>query len=131
MSASAGGGARRRLPRSWRLTSSTDLRALFAKGKRSRTAHLDVFDSASPLSHPRAGVIVPKHKQTIARRNKLKRQLREIVRVEVLPRLNQQQIAVDVLVRARREAYDAPFGGLRDELVAWAEKRWQLGSSWP
>ena len=131
MSASAGGGARRRLPRSWRLTRSTDLRALFAKGKRSRTGHLDVFDSTSPLSHPRAGVIVPKHRQTIARRNKLKRQLREILRVEVLPRLHQHEIAADLLVRARREAYDASFGGLRDELVTWAEKRWRLGSSLP
>lgn len=123
------GGNSRRLPHAWRITRSDDIRTLFQRGKRSRTAHLDVFDSASPFSHPRAGIIVPKHKQTIVRRNRLKRQLREIMRGEVLPRLRSAGRPEDVMVRARREAYDATFSGLRDELVAWVEKRWRLDSS--
>ena len=132
MSASArdGGSQRRRLPRTWRITGSNEIKALFSEGKRSRTAHLDVFDSASPSSHPRAGIVVPKHRQTAVRRNKLKRQLREIMRVDLLPRLRAGQIPADILVRARKEAYDVPFGGLRAELQAWAEKRWRLESSW-
>ena len=95
------------------------------KGKRSRTAHLDVFDSTSPFSFPRVGVVVPKHRRTAVERNKLKRQLREVLRGELLPRLREVGgPAPDVLVRARKEAYLATFTQLRDELVAWTETRW-------
>ena len=131
MPAAEDGEARRRLPRAWRLTRSADIRALFQRGKRSRTPHLDVFDSPSPLPHPRAGVVVPRHRQTAVRRNHLKRQLREIVRLEVLPRLERAQIQSEVLVRARREAYEAAFATLRDELLTWVERRWQLDSCSP
>ena len=89
---------------------------------------MDVFDSSSPLPHPRAGVVVPKHRQTVVRRNRLKRRLREIVRQEVLPRLERAEIHSDILLRARREAYEVAFATLRDELVTWVERRWQLDS---
>jgi ribonuclease P protein component len=116
-----GGG--RRLPRVQRLTRSAEIRELFRRGKRSRTAHLDVLDSASPAAHARVGLVVPKHRQSGVERNLVKRRLREILRLEVLPRLRAAGLAVDVLVRARREAYDAGFSVLRDELVAWTERR--------
>jgi ribonuclease P protein component len=119
---------RRRLPRARRITAGNEIRALIQRGKRSRTAHLDVFDSASPLSYPRVGVIVPKHKQSIIRRNRLKRQLREILRLELLPRMERAQVARSVLLRARREAYGASYGELRTELLSWAEARWSHGS---
>jgi ribonuclease P protein component len=73
-------------------------------------------------------VVVPKHRHNAVRRNRLKRQLREIVRVEVLPRLAAAQPSTDVLVRARREAYEASFVRLKDELVNWVERRWQRES---
>jgi ribonuclease P protein component len=116
-------GSGSRLPRARRLTRSGDIRELFRRGKRSRTAHLDVLDSASPAAHARVGLVVPKHRRSGVARNLVKRRLREILRLEVLPRLNDAGLALDVLVRARREAYDAGFGVLRDELVAWAERR--------
>jgi len=119
----------RRLPRARRITRSRELRGLFQRGKRSRTAHLDVFDSSSPVAHPRAGVVVPKHKHTVVERNRLKRRLREILRQEVLPRLEAAGLAVDVLVRARREAYGATFSALKGELVDWADRRCSRGSS--
>lgn len=97
---------------------------MFYKGKRSRTAHLDVFDSTSPFAYPRVGVVVPKHRRTAVERNKLKRQLREVLRAELLPRLREVEGVPDVLVRARKEAYLATFTQLRDELIAWTEKRW-------
>jgi ribonuclease P protein component len=96
---------------------------MFQKGKRSRTAHLDVFDSTSPFAYPRVGVVVPKHRRTAVERNKLKRQLREVLRGDVLPRLRQLEAAPDLLVRARKEAYLATFTQLRDELIAWTESR--------
>jgi ribonuclease P protein component len=74
--------------------------------------------------HPRVGVVVPKHKRRIVERNRLKRRLRELLRLEVLPRLDAAQLTVDVLVRARPEAYGASYAMLRDELVRWVERRW-------
>ncbi len=64
----------------------------------------------SPAGHVRVAIVVPKHGQTAVRRNKLKRQLRELARAEVLPR----RASRDILVRARREAYAAKFPALRD-----------------
>ena len=46
------------------------------------------------------------------RRNKLKRRLRELTRQHVLTR----QSSCDLLVRARRDAYDASFEQLHDDI---------------
>jgi ribonuclease P protein component len=50
-------------------------------------------------------------------RNRLKRRLREIARTELLPRLARGGCEVDVLVRARPEAYDASFDELSHQLI--------------
>src|SRR5690606_391834 len=107
----------RRLPRERRITRGAEIRDILRRGKRSGTAHLDVFDSPSPFPHPRVGVIVPRHKHTIVERNGVKRRLREALRLEVLPRLASAGVASDVIVRARRDAYGLPYSELRDELV--------------
>ena len=117
-----GEGGRRRLPKAARIAASEEIRALFRRGKRKRTRHLDVFVSASPVSRSRWGVVVPKHKQKIVRRNLVKRRLREIGRKEMLPRLETAGRGLDLLVRARPEAYQATFEELREELVAVAEE---------
>lgn len=119
---------RQRLSRNVRITSSREIRALFQRGKRSRTAHLDVFDSTAPFAYPRVGVVVPKHRRTAVERNRLKRRLREVLRADVLPRLRQLNESSDVIVRARKEAYLATFSQLRDELNAWVERKWSHGS---
>ena len=82
------------------------------EGKRVRTEHLELRAVASPYHHGRVGLIVPKRGRTGVARNRLKRRLREIVRTRVLPALP----ALDVVIRARDEAYDAPFDTLRLEL---------------
>ena len=112
------------MPRTRRITSSSEIRALFQRGKRSRTAHLDVLDFASPVAHPRVGVVVPKHGRGSVDRNKLKRQIREVLRLEILPRLAERNVAVDLLVRARREAYAATYQQLNDELIELVERKW-------
>ena len=68
--------------------------------------------------------MVPLHRHGTVERNRLKRRLREIARLELLPRLDERGMQHDVLVRARREAYDVDFTTLRDELVRWLELRW-------
>ena len=110
-----------RLPRASRISSGTEIRALLRRGKRKRTPNLDVFFSSSPVSRCRWGLVVPKHRHNIVDRNRLKRRLREVGRTEVLPRLWAAGLEVDVLVRARREAYDVGFRQLRDELCAVME----------
>jgi ribonuclease P protein component len=66
-------------------------------------------------------MIVPKHRHSIVERNRVKRRLREIARTSVLPRLEEQGLALDVLVRARREAYGVGFRSLKDELQSLTE----------
>ena len=58
-------------------------------------------------------MIVPRHGHTAVDRNKLKRRLREIVRLELLPHLP----ALDLVIRARPTAYRVPFASLATELV--------------
>lgn len=111
-----------RLPRSARITGSEEIRELFRRGKRRKTRHLDAFVSPSPAPFPRLGVVVPKHKRTIVLRNRLKRRLREVGRTVVLPTLGNRGRALDVLVRARPEAYTASFAELRAELAALVEE---------
>jgi ribonuclease P protein component len=48
-------------------------------------------------------------------RNRLKRRLREIVRIELLPLMSRP---ADVVVRTGPRAYEASFETLRTELVA-------------
>jgi ABC-type uncharacterized transport system auxiliary subunit len=52
-----------------------------------------------------------------------------VLRQDVLPQLRNRGIAADVLVRARREAYDVAFAELRGELITWVERRWSRVSS--
>jgi ribonuclease P protein component len=73
-------------------------------------------------------VVVPKHRRTAVERNRLKRRLREVLRADVLPRLRDLDKNADVIVRARKEAYLATFSQLRDELIAWVERKWSHGS---
>jgi ribonuclease P protein component len=123
MGAAPRGGEDQKLPRARRIRHGSEIRTLVERGKRSRTAHLDVFDSASPVAHPRAGVIVPRHRHTIVERNLLKRRLREILRKDIRPELARTGRTIDVLVRARRQAYGTPFRTLREELLGWMEQR--------
>jgi ribonuclease P protein component len=107
---------RERLPQLFRIRSSNDIRALLERGKRKRTILVEVFFAPSPAGFSRLGLIVPKHGRRIVERNLLKRRLREIARRHVLPALHECGASVDLLVRARREAYEAGFEDLSDAL---------------
>jgi ribonuclease P protein component len=73
-----------------------------------QTERLEARASASLLLHPRAGVVVPKHRHNIVDRNRVKRRLRELVRIKLLPGLQR----IDVLIRAKPEAYGSSFDQL-------------------
>jgi ribonuclease P protein component len=120
---------RERLPRAQRLRRSGEIRSILRRGKRTRTLHLDVFDAPSPAAHPRVGLVVPRYRHPVVARNLVKRRIREALRREILPRLRALGLEVDILVRARREAYGASFATLRDELLHWLELRWSHAAS--
>ena len=120
--AQAGAGGRFRFPRAARITGSEEIRALFRRGKRRKTRHLDVFLASSPVARSRLGLVVPKHKRNAVQRNQLKRRLREIGRTVVLPRLDGAGLRLDVMVRTRPEAYGASWEALREELTRVVEE---------
>jgi len=65
--------------------------------------------------HARMGLIAPKFQFTAVARNRLRRRLRELWRRELMGTVP----PLDVVIRARREAYDAGFAALRMQLLAW------------
>ena len=63
-------------------------------------------------------MVVAKYGHSAVARNTLKRRLRELVRTRLLPTAAE----LDVLVRAKREAYGAAFADLRAEIDAAASR---------
>lgn len=87
-----------------------------------RTPCLDVYvlDAAAPRS--RIGCVVPKLGRRTSERNLVKRRLKEIGRTRLLGRLEELRPPVDVLVRARRSAYEAAYRKLEAEFVGAVEE---------
>ena len=81
-------------------------------GVRVRSQLLDIRHLVSASGAPRAAVVVAKFGFSAVARNTLKRRLRELVRAQLLPRIG----SIDVLVRARREAYAGSFDELKAEV---------------
>ena len=81
-------------------------------GVKVRAKLLDLRRLDSTANHARVAVIVAKFSFSAVQRNKLKRRLRELVRLRMLPVLP----PMDLLVRARREAYAATFEMLSDDI---------------
>jgi ribonuclease P protein component len=111
----------RRFPRAVRIRKPDDIRRVLRTGDRTRTAHLDIFSTDAPVDLSRFGSVVGKQGHTAVERNRLRRRLREIARLEVLPRFAASGRNVDLLVRARGAAYDASYQALRDEVVRVTE----------
>lgn len=119
-------------PHHMRVTRGPDIEHVRHKGKRVRTTSLDVRAIASfavsvnmpanetPVqrTHPRVGIVVPKYSHGSVERNRVKRRLRELVRVEALPVLP----AVDVVIRALPRAYTRTFDELREETRKWTRQ---------
>jgi ribonuclease P protein component len=82
---------------------------------------VDVFFAASPASHSRLGLIVPKHGHRIVERNLVKRRLREIGRRTALPMLESAGAQVDLLLRARRTAYGVGYSELEVDVTSVVE----------
>jgi len=65
-----------------------------------------------PGSPTRVGLIVPRYRHSAVARNRVKRRLRELSRTRLLP----SNLAADVVIRIRVEAYRAPFADLATDV---------------
>lgn len=70
---------------------------------------------------------MPKYKQTAVARNRLKRRLRELSRLHLLP----ADLLADVVLRIRPEAYNATFAELASDIarVSTQLERWAVTTS--
>jgi ribonuclease P protein component len=105
-----------------RLTRTADLTLVRREGKRVRTALLEVRVLASLLRAQqsarvasRVGIVVPKHRQTVVARNRLKRRLRELTRAHWTPAFAAMP-ARDVALYALPSAYAASFEALQQDV---------------
>ncbi|BAH40976.1 ribonuclease P protein component [Gemmatimonas aurantiaca T-27] len=83
-----------------------------------RSASMEARTTASLLAFARVGFVVPRYKHSAVARNRLKRRLRELVRLYVLPTAP----ACDVVLRVVPSAYDRPFEALREEVQQLAAR---------
>lgn len=87
---------------------------MLEQGHRTRTPRIDLYWAANAVGHPRLGVIVPRYSATAPARNRLRRRLRERAR-----RLLSALAPVDLVIRARLEAYAAQPRELAQDLDQW------------
>ena len=90
------------------------------EGRRIRTTYIEVRAAASPRARsspewigPRVGLIVPRYKHSAVARNLVKRRLRELARLELLP----TGLLVDVVLKIRHEAYGATYENLAVDIA--------------
>ncbi len=103
------------MPRARRLARASDIRRCLTYGRRRRLEHLDMIWIDNSTGQPRVGLIVPKFQSSAVARNRLRRRLREIWRRDI----QGHHRTGDLVIRARREAYQAGFDALRSQLLAW------------
>lgn len=81
-------------------------------GKVIRTKHLIVRTQDLPTTHARIGLIVPRLGRTAVERNRIKRWLREAIRLDLLP----DAPPVDIVVRTSKSAYGLSFESVRRDV---------------
>lgn len=104
---------RRPFARAGRIGRSGEIRAVFRTGERRSCGPCDAFVLRDGAARARAAIVVPRHGRTAVERNRLKRRLREIVRLYWLPVAPPS----DLVLRARPAAYEREYGELRDGIL--------------
>ena len=106
-----------------RITKTAEIRRLLAtRSSKEKTTALEVLAASSLSDRPRIGIVVPKHGKNSVQRNRVKRRLKEIARTSLLPRLKTNHKRLDVLIRAKKQAYGRGFSGLSGEAKKTLEK---------
>jgi len=107
--------AKKRFPKSRRLLRHADFEKVYKQGRRHFAAHMTVFylhrrDEQTPKGL-RVGFTVGKVLGGAVQRNRMKRRLREAVRLAAQP-----DLAVDVVVNPKKSLLNAEFSQLQSEL---------------
>ncbi len=117
MSDSVPGSAKKRFPKSRRLLRHSDFERVYKQGRRHFAAHVTVFyllrDAEPAQRGPRIGFTVGKALGGAVQRNRIKRRLREAVRLTGF----QGSADVDVVINPKRSAFDVDFKLLQDEVT--------------
>jgi ribonuclease P protein component len=105
-----------RFPKSHRLLRHSDFDRVYKQGRRHFAAHMTAFYLGRPdekLKGARVGFTVSKALGGAVQRNRIRRRLREAVRLGNFP----IAIAVDVVINPKRSALTADFGDLQGEIA--------------
>ena len=102
---------REKFPRSARLLRHADFEQVYKRGKRHFSALMTVFFLAREHGGMRVGFTVGKVLGGAVVRNRMKRRLREAVRLEGF-----RPIAVDVVINPKKSLLDAEFPDVRKEV---------------
>jgi len=107
------GAPRLAYPRANRLLHRVDFDAVYREGRKRTSREFTVFLRPNGLTHSRYGWSIKKAVGTAVRRNRIRRRLREIVR------LHRAEIAQgwDVVVHPRSSVAAADFAALTNELL--------------
>lgn len=110
--------ADQRFPKNRRLLKHADFERVYKQGKRHFAANITVFylrRESEPISgNPRIGFTVGKALGGAVQRNRMKRRLREAVRLSGL----QPECPVDIVINPKRSFLSAEFSAIRSEVSA-------------
>lgn len=101
------------LPDAARITKKGDFERAKREGKWTRGTLFDLIVAVGCGERSRIGLIIPRYSHRIVDRNRLKRRVREVARRFLLPSLEGKS---DIIVKARREAYEAEYAAVKKEL---------------
>jgi len=106
-----------KFPKSKRLLKHSDFQRVYQSGRRQFTGNVTVFylrrDGPEPGSGPRVGFTVGKALGGSVERNRIKRKMREAVRLS----WGACEGAVDVVFNPRKSVLTLPFSDLADEVA--------------
>jgi ribonuclease P protein component len=106
--------AKKRFPKSRRLLRHSDFEKVYKSGKRHFATHLTVFYLRRQHAEgPRVGFTVGKALGGAVQRNRMKRRLREAVRLSG----HRAEAAVDVVINPKRSLLKADFADVRREIA--------------
>ncbi|MFQ6103964.1 MAG: ribonuclease P protein component [Candidatus Glassbacteria bacterium] len=107
------------LPRDVRITKKADFERAKGEGVWIRGSSFDLIFKKGPLDVTRLGIIVPLYSHKVVERNRLKRIVREVMRRFVMPEMIEPY---DIVVKAKRNAYEADYKSIQLELRGLASK---------
>ena len=112
------GGTGHAFPKAFRLLRRAQCRRAYEEGQRRSASLCTVFYCPNGLAHSRLGITVPVRVGKAVTRNRIKRRLREIFR------LNRSRIpgGWDMVVNPRAQAAEAEFAKLAREFLRLAPK---------